>query len=86
MKDADFVVETLDEAEGDLVVGTAIGGDAVPVTLDHRRELLVGLEPWPFKCRLPVVEKAPRPGLAPVVPQLPEGLLEEIGNIEPLVG
>ncbi len=32
LKDADFVVETLDEAEGDLVVGTAIGGDAVPVT------------------------------------------------------
>jgi hypothetical protein len=42
LKDADFVVETLDETEGDLVVGTAIGGDAVPVTLDHRRELLVG--------------------------------------------
>src|SRR5262249_36309358 len=49
LKDADFVVETLDEAEGDFVLGPAIGGDAVPVTLDHRRELLVGLEPLPFK-------------------------------------
>src|SRR5271167_2112610 len=86
LKDADFVVETLDEAEGDLVVGTAIGGDAVPVTIDHRRELLVRLEPSPFKCLLPVLEKAPCPGLAPVVPQLPERFLEQIGDVEPVVG
>ena len=52
LKDADFVVETLDEAEGDFVLGTAISGDAVPVTIDHRGELLVGLEPLPSQCRL----------------------------------
>ena len=46
LKDADFVVETLDEAEGDFVVGTAIRGNAVPVTVDHLGELLVGLEPF----------------------------------------
>ena len=40
----------------------------------------------PFKCRLPVLEKGPRPSLAPVVPQLREGFLEQIGNVEPAVG
>ena len=40
----------------------------------------------PFKGRLPVLEKTPRPGLAPVVPQLPEGFLEQIGDVEPAVG
>jgi hypothetical protein len=86
LQDADFVVETLDETEGDLVVGTAIGGDAVPVTIDHRSELLVGLKPLPFKCRLPVLEKTSRPSLTPAVPQLPEGFLEEVGDVEPVVG
>jgi len=47
LKDADFVVETLDEAERDLVLGTAIGSNTVPVTIDQGRELLVGLEPLP---------------------------------------
>ena len=62
LKDADFVVETLDEAEGDFVLGEAVSGDAVPVTIDHS-ELLVGLEARPSKCRLPVLEKsaAPKP-------------------------
>ena len=86
LKDADFVVETFDEAEGDFVRGAAVSGDAVPVTFDHRSEVLEGLEPLPFKCRLPVLEEASRPGLASVVPQLPEGFLEQIGDVEPVVG
>jgi len=45
LKDANLVVETLDEAKRDFVLRTAIGGDAIPVTIDQRRELLVGLEP-----------------------------------------
>ena len=86
MKDTDLVVEPLDEAERDLVLGVAVGGDAVPVTIDHRGELLVGFEPLPPQRRLPVLEEAPRPSLAPVVPQLPEGFLEQIGDVEPAVG
>jgi hypothetical protein len=70
LKDADFVVETLDEAEGDFVVGMAIRGNAVPVTVDHLGECLIGLEPLSSKCRFPVLEEAPCPDLAPVVPQL----------------
>ncbi len=126
LKDANLVVETLDKAEGDFVLGAAVSGDAVPVMIDHRSELLVGLgtnnlgcsrrrswkalralgirhilarsrqsaaaparrcfEPLPFKRRLPVLKKAPRPSLVPVVPQLPEGFLEQIGDVEPVVG
>jgi hypothetical protein len=33
--DADLVFESLDEAEGDLVLGSAIGGRPVPMMLDH---------------------------------------------------
>jgi hypothetical protein len=86
LKDANLVVETLDEAEGDFVLGVAVSSNTVPVTVDHRGELLVGLETLPFKCRLPVLEEAPRSGLAPVVPQLPEGFLEQIGDVESVVG
>lgn len=32
-----------------------------------------------------MVEELPRPGLAPVLPQLPELLLEDIGRVEALV-
>jgi hypothetical protein len=45
LKDADFVVKPLDKAERDLVLGTAVGGDAIPVAIDHRSKLLVGFEP-----------------------------------------
>ncbi len=37
------------EAERDLVLGFAIGGDAVPVALDHVGEALVGFEALPFE-------------------------------------
>src|SRR5712692_11084371 len=52
LEDADFVVEPLDESEADLVLGVAVGDDPVPVPLDHRRELLVGLEPLPLQALL----------------------------------
>ena len=35
LEDADLVVETFDEVERDPVLGSAVGGDAVPVTVDH---------------------------------------------------
>src|SRR5208282_817641 len=75
-----------DEAERDLVFGFAVGGDAVPVAIDHVGEALVGSEALPFEAGAPVVEEAPRPALAPVVPELAEGLLEDVGGVETLVG
>ena len=47
MDDADLVVESFDEAERDFVLGTTVGGDAVPVALNQFGKLLVGLEPLP---------------------------------------
>ena len=45
LDDANLVVEPLDEPERDLVLGLAVGGDSIPMTLDHLGELLVGFEP-----------------------------------------
>jgi len=65
----------LDEAERDLVSGFAIGGDAVPVALDHAGEALVGFEALPFEALSPVLEKAPGPARVTIVPELVESLL-----------
>src|SRR5258705_7916276 len=56
------------------------------MTVDHRGELLVWLEPLPFEARAPVLEEAPCPTFALIAPQLAEALLEDIGRVEPLVG
>src|SRR5262249_15185825 len=75
----DLVVEPFHEAERDLVLRPAVGGNAVPMPIDHRGELLVRLEALPLEARTPVVEEASRPALALVAPQLAETLLQDIG-------
>ena len=40
----------------------------------------------PLQAGLPVVEEAPRPSFPLVAPQLAEGLLQQVGRVEPLVG
>src|SRR6202023_4286296 len=78
--------EPFNEAKRHLVLQPAVGGDAVPMTIDQLRKLLVGLEPLPFQARAPILKEASRPALAFVAPQLTEALLEDIGRVEPLVG
>src|ERR1700730_14336645 len=85
LDDADLVVEPFDEAERDLVLRFAVGGDTVPVAIDHVCELLVGLQSLPLERRAPVLEEAPRPALVLVAPEA-EGLLEQVGGVQPLVG
>src|SRR5690242_13913831 len=82
----DLIVEPLDKAERDLVLRLAVGGDPVPVTIDHFGELLIGLEPLPLEALSPVLKETPRPALTLVTPQLAKTLLEDIGRVEPLVG
>ncbi len=53
--------------------------------IDHLGEFLVGLEPLPLQARAPVLEESSRPTLALVVPELAEGLLEQIRRVQPLV-
>ena len=86
LDDADLVVQSLDEAEGDLVLGLAVGGNAVPVPLDQGCELLERLQALPLELGAPVGEELARPGLAGVLPQLAEGFLQDVRGVEPLVG
>src|SRR5258707_7535083 len=51
----------------DLVLSAAVSGDAIPVFVDHPREVLVGLEALPLECLAPVLEKASSPALTCVV-------------------
>ena len=56
------------------------------MSINHLGEFFVRFEPLPLEAGAPVVEEAPRPRFAFVVPQLPEGLLEQVSRVQPLVG
>src|SRR3954468_16995809 len=56
------------------------------MTIDHRGELLIGLEPLPLEACAPLLEEPPSPAFTFVAPQLAKALLENIGRVEPLVG
>ena len=86
LDDANFVVQPFHESERDLILWLAIGGDPIPMPINHLSEFLVGLEPLPPQAGAPVVEESPCPDLAAVVPQLTERLFEHIGGVQPLVG
>src|SRR5664279_6316963 len=86
LDNSDLVVEPLDEAERDFVFLLAVGGDAIPMTIDHVGELLVGFQPLPFERGAPLLEEAPCPALVLVAPELAERFLEQVGGIEPFVG
>src|SRR6516165_9202661 len=64
----------------------AVRHDPLPVLLDHRGELLVGLQPLPPQRLAPLLEEPQRPTRRLVVPELPERLLEQIGRMQALVG
>src|SRR5260370_19070228 len=72
LEDTDLVVQPLDEPERDLVLRAAVGGDALPVLLNHRGKLLIGPYALPLDLRPPLLEQAPRPALPAAVPQLPK--------------
>src|SRR3990170_6420688 len=69
----------------DLVLGFAVGGNPIPMTIDHLGELLVRLQALPLEARAPVLEEPPGPALAFVAPHLAEGLLEQVGGVQSLV-
>ena len=85
LEDPDLVVQTLDEAERDFVLGFTVGSDAVPVALDHGGELFVGREALPLEAGAPVVEEAPCPGFSFVCPELVERLFQQICRVQALV-
>src|SRR5260370_27857987 len=83
---ADLVVEAFDEPQGNLVLRLAIRRDAVPMRLHQPRELLVRLQTLPAQRRLPLVEEPSCPAGTPVVPELIERLLEQVGLVQASVG
>jgi hypothetical protein len=86
LQHADFVVDSLDEAQGDFVVGMAVGHDPMPVLLDQGGKLLVGLQALPFQRGTPVVEEAPSPSWLLVTPELLERFLQHVSRVQSLVG
>ena len=53
--------------------------------IDHLGKLFIRCEPLPLQARAPVLEEAPRPALALVVPKLAEGFLQNVGRVQALV-
>ena len=86
LDDADLVVESLDKAERDLVLRSAVGSDTLPMAIDHLGELHVGWQALPLGAIAPVLEEAPRKALALIRPELAEGLLEQVGGTQALLG
>src|SRR3954462_15951549 len=83
---ADLVVQSLDEPEGNLVVGMTVRGNSVPVPVNQLSELLVRIQALPLQLSTPVLEELTSPGLPAVVLQLRERLLEYVRSIQALGG
>ena len=69
LKHTDFIVQSLDEAERDFVLGFAVRSDAVTVSLNDVSEVLIGFQTLPFELGPPVLEEPPGPRLAVVIPR-----------------
>src|SRR3970282_2344732 len=85
LDDTNLVVEALDESQRHFVFGSAVSGNAIPMTFNHLGKFLIGSKPLPFERRLPVLKEAPCPTFALVAPQLPKGLLEQIRAVQSFV-
>src|SRR5262249_44905341 len=86
LDDSDLVVEPFHEAQRDFILWLAIGGESVPMTIDHVGELLVGFQSLPFERRAPVLQEPSCPALVLVAPELSKGLLENICGVQQFVG
>ena len=64
LDNADLVVQALDKAQGDLIFGFAVSGNACPLPFDERCKLLIGFKALPLQLRLSVLEELPRPSFA----------------------
>src|SRR5262249_46235978 len=85
LDDPDFIVQAFDEPQSHFVLWVTIGGNPLPVALNQLRKLFVGLQALPLQGRSPILKEAPGPAFGLVVPQLPEGLLEQVSDMQPLV-
>src|SRR3989442_11634735 len=86
LDDTNLVVQTFHESKRHLVLWLAVGGDSIPMSINHLSELLVGFQALPLEGHAPVLEEAPCPALTLVVPELAEGLLEQVRRVQAFVG
>lgn len=56
------------------------------MVINHLGEFHVGRQALPLEARVPVLDEAPRPTFELVVPEPAEGLLEDVGGVQALVG
>ena len=75
LKHTNFVIQSLDEAELDLVPGYAICRDALPVLFDQEGKLLEGPEPLPLELFLPAGEELARPAFPAIGQSWPNSSL-----------
>ena len=54
--------------------------------LNHTGELLVRMQALPFEAVFPTSEKGASAAFGAVIPELPEGLLQNIGGVQAPVG
>ena len=54
--------------------------------LNHAGELLVRMQALPFEAVFPTSEKGASAAFGAVIPELPEGLLQNIGGVQAPVG
>jgi len=85
LDDANLVVQSFDESKRDLVLWLAVSSNPIPMPIDHLSKFLVGLQALPLQARAPVLKKAPRPAFSLVVPELAEGLLEQVRRVQSFV-
>ena len=86
MEHPDLVIDPFNKSETDFVFGMTIGGDPIPVGFNHCSELPVRLQSLPLQAVLPALEEGAGTPFGPVVPQLAESFLEQIGRVQTPVG
>ena len=78
LDDTDFVVQSLHEARGHLVIGMTVTDNAVPVTVDHSGEFLKRLKALPAQLILPILERFASPCRIVVCPELLERFFKKL--------
>jgi hypothetical protein len=86
LKDANLVVETLHETEGNFMIGTTITDDTLPMALDQFDEFLVRFQTTPLELGLPVLKELECPCGILVIPKLSEGFFKHIGFAQAFIG
>jgi hypothetical protein len=86
LDDTDLIVQAFHEAERDFVLGFAVSGDSIPMSINHLGKFLVRFQALPSQACAPVLEESPCPCVTVVVPELIEDLFEQVGGVQVFVG